>query len=54
MSEANVDAMIDKWYQQILLAVEEANLIHSDAISVSEWDNALMNLKADLTYARNN
>ena len=54
MSEANVDALIEKWSEQILSSLEDADLFYSDAISVSEWNNAVMNLKADLAYARNN
>lgn len=52
LSQANVDAVLDKWYDQIQPTVEEASLIHTDAISVSEWGNAVSRLKSDLEYAR--
>jgi hypothetical protein len=52
MSESNVNVLLDKWYQQVLTSVDEASQIHSDAIEVQEWNNAISKLKDDLVYAR--
>jgi spore coat protein CotH len=54
LSEAVVNAKIDLWCQQIRNATIEASNTHNDAIDLSSWENEIINLKAQLTYARNN
>jgi hypothetical protein len=54
MSKASTDAMLDLWAEQIRSATEEASLIHDDAVSISEWEYYLNELKDQLEFARNN
>lgn len=51
-SEQKVTEMLEAWEAQIGAATIEAHEAHSDAISVSEWQSALDNLKAQVDYAR--
>lgn len=53
-SESQVNRLLDTWSNQIRSAVAEANGLHDDAISVSEWETALNRLKEQLEYARDN
>lgn len=47
-----VNAHLDQWSAQIRNATSEAKELHDDAISVSQWENALDQLKAQLEFAR--
>jgi len=49
-TEAN--SKIDEWTNQIRSAIHEATELHSDAISIEEWESAIENLKAQLAHAR--
>lgn len=51
-SEANVNKLLDQWYEQIKDATTEASVAHGDAISKAEWDRAFDKLKSDLIVAR--
>ncbi len=53
-SEAAVDALLDTWAAQIRDATIEAEGLYDDALTVSEWEAALDDLKIKLNYARNN
>jgi len=48
------DAKLDEWKSQIQQATLEANENHSDAISISTWENAIDQLKLRLQHAREN
>ena len=52
MAESKTDELLDRWSQQIYSATEEASLLHGDAIGISAWQNAINELKAQLSYAR--
>ncbi len=52
-SESQVNSLIDSWYYQIRIATMEAAQLHADAISLTEWDHAIENLKAGLAVSRN-
>ena len=54
MSEPIVNLLIDQWTNQIRSATIEANQIHTDAIDLIEWSNALIDLKNQLEFSRNN
>jgi hypothetical protein len=54
MAEAEVEALLDTWKEQIREATAEAKQTHPDALSLSEWDAAVLNLKLDLEFARKN
>ncbi len=47
------NAVIDKWSEQIRAATSEAAETHNDAISVSQWENAVLELKSQIEFARN-
>ena len=51
-SEAKVISMLNAWALQVSNATEEADQLHSDAISMGAWQAALERLKAQLKYAR--
>jgi spore coat protein CotH len=51
-SNAEVNAQLDKWAEQIREATIEASMNHRDAISPEEWDKAIKKFKIDLEYAR--
>ena len=53
-SESRVNSLLDSWEEQIRTATVEASQTHEDAISMSEWEEALDRLKAGLSNARNN
>ena len=53
-SEVQVNQLLETWIAQIRGATIEANQAHSDAISISEWENALDNFRLKLDFARNN
>jgi hypothetical protein len=54
MSETQTDELLDAWSEQIHEATIEAADTHNDAISLSEWENAVQNLKSQLNFARDN
>ena len=51
-SVASVNAQLDAWEAQIRAATEEASYLHSDAISVSQWENAMNKLEEQIDHAR--
>jgi spore coat protein CotH len=53
-SEAQVVALLDSWSEQIRAATLEASQTHSDALSFKDWENAMLKLKNQLEFARNN
>ena len=54
LAESNTDALLDAWAAQIYDATKEAKDLHGDAISISNWENAIASLKAQLKFAREN
>lgn len=54
MSEDVVNHLIDQWANQIRNATLEADEKHVDALKLSNWENSIIELKAQLEYARNN
>ncbi|MCP3932598.1 MAG: hypothetical protein GY705_26310 [Bacteroidetes bacterium] len=53
-SKGQANSQLNTWEAQIRNATSEARKLHFDAISVSEWENALVTFRAQLEYARNN
>ncbi len=53
-SEPKLTELLDDWSAQIRAATIEAQNTHGDALSLSDWENALAELKKQLTHARNN
>ena len=53
MSEQTINPLIDQWANQIRNATIEADLEHNDALKLSNWENSIIELKAQLEYARN-
>jgi hypothetical protein len=51
-SKVQVDEHLDIWTEQIRQATDEASRTHDDAISVSEWEHAVSELKAQVGFAR--
>ena len=51
-SEEVVNAKVDEWSDQIREATREARKMHRDAIKEKKWDEALDNLKGELTHSR--
>ena len=51
-SEENVSMLLDKWSEQIRSATQEADEQIDDAISLSEWEQALVQFKFALDFAR--
>lgn len=53
-SAASVSTLLDQWKAQVETATLEANQQYGDAISMSEWNNALYKLRTRVDYAREN
>ena len=53
MSEQSVNLQIDQWATQIRNATIEAEQNHNDALKNQVWDDAIIELKNQLEYARN-
>lgn len=53
-SESQVNQLLDAWSSQIRTSVIEASEIHDDAISLSDWEKAVSNLRDKLKFAREN
>lgn len=51
---SQADQKIDEWRQQIEAATIQANQEHEDGISVATWNNAMDQLKSQLSFARVN
>ncbi|MDC0325295.1 hypothetical protein OAM01_00895 [bacterium] len=51
-SKNQVDELLDTWTQQIKEATSEASQTHGDAISVSKWEHAVNELRAQVDFAR--
>jgi hypothetical protein len=54
MSEHTVNTLIDLWANQIRSATIEADEEHNDALKLSNWENSIIELKAQLEHVRNN
>ncbi len=52
LSEAVVDDLITTWQEQIRAATQEAETMHSDAVTVDRWENAISIFKTQLRTAR--
>ena len=53
LAEQTVNLQIDQWVNQIRNATSEANQLHNDALTLSNWENAINRLKSQLDFARN-
>ncbi|MEQ9266245.1 MAG: CotH kinase family protein [Balneolaceae bacterium] len=53
-SEARINEVLQAWTHQIREATLEASNIHNDAITISEWEFSLDELKYQVEFARNN
>ena len=53
LAEQTVNLQIDQWVNQIRNATSEANQLHDDALTLSNWENAINRLKSQLDFARN-
>jgi spore coat protein CotH len=51
-SKNQVDELLDTWTKQIKEATSEASQTHGDAISVSKWEHAVNELRAQVDFAR--
>ncbi len=54
LSIAQANAKLDEWKNQIHQVTLDANENHSDAISISNWENAIDQLNPQLQHAREN
>ncbi|MDG2343467.1 MAG: CotH kinase family protein [Flavobacteriales bacterium] len=54
MSEQTVNPIIDEWANQIRNATIKADQEHNDALKLSNWEEAVVDLKTQLDHARNN
>lgn len=54
LSKNNVDQKINAWAEQIEQATKDADLLHSDAISISRWESGMNQLFEQVNHARNN
>ena len=53
LAEQTVNFLIDQWANQIRNATIDANQLHSDALTLTDWENAITRLKSQLEHARN-
>ena len=53
MGQTEVNSIIDLWADQIRNATIEAYQMHNDALKTQVWDDAIIELKNQLEYARN-
>lgn len=53
MSKENIDQLINIWSDQIRSATQEAEQLHGDATSLSDWESAVQLLKDQMDFARN-
>lgn len=51
-SDANTDALIDAWTQQIREATVEASEAHDDALPIEQWEFSVSSLRQSLVAAR--
>ena len=51
-AEERVNSMLDVWNNQIRNATQEAQDLHNDALTISEWNSAVISLKQSLDFAR--
>jgi len=54
LSENEVNALLEKWTEQIREATMEASDLHDDAITINRWENELNAFRSQINYARNN
>ncbi len=52
LAAENVNPLLDQWMDQIRPAVEEANRLHDDSISVVEWEAQMAEFRNSLETAR--
>ena len=53
LAEQTVNLLIAQWVNQIRNATIEANQLHNDALTLTDWENAITRLKSQLGHARN-
>jgi len=53
-SDEKVNAKLDAWAEQIRISTLEASNIYGDAVTIPEWEKALVKLKNQLEFARKN
>lgn len=53
-SQASIDDRLEVWYNQIETATLEASELYGDAVTPSEWQQAISTLKSQVNYARIN
>ena len=53
LAEQTVNLLIDQWVNQIRNATTDASQLHSDALNLTAWENAITRLKSQLEHARN-
>ena len=54
LAQDRVEALLDNWSMQIREATMEATEKHGDAVSISEWESKVNQLKNQLNWAREN
>lgn len=54
LSESQTNLMLDTWADQIRDATLQAKEEHSDAVAESSWNSAILQLKSQLKFAREN
>lgn len=54
LSEDQAIEQLNTWAEQIRQATEEAHDKHDDAISISQWESSLSQLKGQVNFAREN
>lgn len=53
-SDTEITNNLNKWTEQIRAATKEANDLHGDAVSISDWERAVNVLKEQVDYSRIN
>ena len=53
LAEQTVNYQIDQWVTQIRNATIDADQLYSDALTITDWENAITRLKSQLKHARN-
>ena len=54
LSAGILNPILDKWIWQIRGATEWAADVHSDAVTIQDWEQALDKLREQLEFARDN
>jgi len=50
-SNTEITNILTKWTEQIRAATQEANDLHGDAVTISQWERSMDNLKEQLEYS---